>query len=359
MEAMLQAGDKHFNRGRERRWGGNTSGVNATGGSANTGGSKATGGIVNTGGNSAVGGATSVGGSLTTGGNAPFGGMTATGGTKANGGTASVGGTTGTGGTKETGGAVATGGTKSTGGTTSTGGTRATGGAATGGNNAAAAGAGSLGNIYSGVPWLDTSGNLVNAHGVGFIKVGNTYYMVGEQRSGANDTYSGAAVNMEDTFTGVSMYSTTDFVNWTFVGTVVTPISGTVVAPPYYGERPKILYNTSTSKYIIYIKMLNYTGNPLTYTGYYAVLTSSNISGPYTYNGNLSLTGANDFQVFEDSDGSQYLVRDGGTLYKFSTDGLSIASTVKERHPEWGRPIPVQGWQYILLAEFARNLLAL
>jgi hypothetical protein len=35
--------------------------------------------------------------------------------------------------------------------------------------------------------------------------------MVGEQRSGANDTYTGEAINGEDTFTGVSMYSTTDF----------------------------------------------------------------------------------------------------------------------------------------------------
>jgi hypothetical protein len=182
--------------------------------------------------------------------------------------------------------------------------------------------------IYSGVPLLDTSGKWVNAHGVGFIKVGSTYYMVGEQRSGKNDSYSGTSINAEDTFTGVSMYSTPDFVNWTFVGTVVQPIAGTIVAPPYYGERPKILFNTSTGKYIIYIKMLNYTGSPPVYTGSYAVLTSSSISGPYAYHGNLSLGGANDFQVFQDTDGSQYLVRAGGDLYRLSEDGLSIASTI-------------------------------
>jgi hypothetical protein len=187
---------------------------------------------------------------------------------------------------------------------------------------------GDAGTIFSGVPWLDTSGNLVNAHGVGFITVGATYYMVGEQRSGKNDTYSGAPINAEDTFTGVNMYSTTDFVNWTFVGTVVQPIPGTVVAPPYYGERPKILYNAMTGQYIIYIKMLNYTGVPPVYVGNYAVLTSSSISGPYTYHGTLGLAGASDFQVFQDADGSQYLVRDGGLLYKFSPDGLAVATTV-------------------------------
>jgi hypothetical protein len=182
--------------------------------------------------------------------------------------------------------------------------------------------------IFSGVPMLDTTGALVNAHGVGFIKVGSTYYMVGEQRSGKNDTYTGAKINGEDSFTGVSMYSTTDFAYWTFVGTVVKPIAGTVVAPPYYGERPKILYNAVTAKYVIYIKMLNYTGNPPVYTGYYSVLTSSSISGPYAYHGNLSTSGANDFEVFQDTNGSQYLVRAEGTLYKLSSDGLSIASTV-------------------------------
>lgn len=197
------------------------------------------------------------------------------------------------------------------------------------------AGLTSLGAIYSGVPWLDTSGNLVNAHGVGFIQVGGTYYMVGEQRSGKNDSYSGAPINAEDTFTGVNMYSTADFVHWTFVGTVVQPIAGTVVAPPYYGERPKILYNSSTKEFVIYIKMLNYTspggpdsGTAPVYAGYYAVLTSESVSGPYTYYGTLDLDGADDFQVFQDMDGSQYLVRANGLLYQFAADGLSIASTV-------------------------------
>ncbi len=192
----------------------------------------------------------------------------------------------------------------------------------------------SLGTIYSGVPWLDTDGKLVNAHGVGFIRVGDVYYMVGEQRSGLNDTYSGAPINAEDTFTGVNMYTTTNFVDWTFVGTVVNPISGTILGPPYYGERPKILYNSSTNKYVIYIKMLNYTGDPLVYVGYYAVLTSSSIAGPYTYVGNLKqsgadVQGANDFQVFEDTDGKQYFVRDGGELDLLSDDGLGLAHPVK------------------------------
>jgi hypothetical protein len=302
--------------------GGTASGGTVAGGATGSGGA-ASGGVALTGGALGTGGANSTGGTPTaTGGAASGGGVARTGGAQVLGGAGSGG--------AASGGATVSGGTSSAGGTTGTGGTAAGGTTQTGGTAAGGAtttGPASL--IFSGVPWLDTSGNLINAHGVGFIKVANTYYMVGEQRSGKNDTYSGAAINAEDSFTGVSMYSTTDFVNWTFVGTVVTPIPGTIVAPPYYGERPKILYNASTGKYVIYIKMLNYIGSPAVYTGQYAVLTSSTIAGPYAFQGDLGLGGANDFEVFEDTDGAQYLVRDGGTLYKFSANGLGIASTIK------------------------------
>jgi hypothetical protein len=272
----------------------------------------ATGGVTLTAGVGGTAGTTATGGTqIVTGGATGTGGITRTGATATAGGTAS--------------GGVATGGSNTSGGTLSTGGMATGGATATGGKTATGASA----SIISAVPLLDTSGNLVNAHGVGFIKVGNTYYMVGEQRSGKNDTYSGSTANGEDAFSGISMYSTTDFVNWTFVGTVVTPVAGTILYPPQCGERPKILYNASTSKYVIYIKMMTQTGSPSVYIGSFAVLTSSNISGPYALQGTLSLTGADDFQVFQDTDGSQYLVRSEGKLYKFSADGLSIASTVK------------------------------
>ena len=302
-------------------------GTSGTGGSAATGGVSGTGGTIATGGNSATGGASGTGGIIATGGATVSGGIGGAGGTTATGGTTGTGGSTRTGGTSASGGTgsggVASGGTSTSGGTSSTGG-MATGGTTTTGGTTAS---GATASIISAVPLLDTSGNLVNAHGVGFIKVGNTYYMVGEQRSGKNDTYSGSAANGEDAFSGISMYSTTDFVNWTFVGTVVTPVPGTILYPPQCGERPKILYNASTSKYVIYIKMMTQTGSPSVYIGTFAVLTSSSISGPYALQGTLSLTGADDFQVFQDTDGSQYLVRSEGKLYKFSADGLSVNTT--------------------------------
>lgn len=279
-------------------------------------------------------GVTSAGGSATSG---PGGSSTGA----SNTGVATTGGAVGSGGLGG-GGSAAQGGAGGGGTGSGGGGTPGSGGDSGGASSTGGVTPTSLGNIYSGVPWLDTDGNPVNAHGVGFLQVGDTYYMVGEQRSGANDSYTVDPTHAEDTFTGVSMYSTQDFVDWTFVGTVVTPQQGTVLAPPYYGERPKILYNDALGQYVIYIKMLNFTSNPPggeavwpdEYDGYYAVLTSSDIAGPYEYQGNLTdpsgseYNDANDFQVYQDDDGAQYMVRHPGILYRFAADGMSIDSTV-------------------------------
>src|SRR5665647_1822460 len=37
-------------------------------------------------------------------------------------------------------------------------------------------------NIVNGVNFLDTQGKVINAHGGGFLKVGNFYYWIGENR---------------------------------------------------------------------------------------------------------------------------------------------------------------------------------
>ena len=44
--------------------------------------------------------------------------------------------------------------------------------------------------ISSGTTWKDTAGSLIEAHGGGLIKVGSTYYWVGEDHSTAN-SFSG------------------------------------------------------------------------------------------------------------------------------------------------------------------------
>ena len=57
--------------------------------------------------------------------------------------------------------------------------------------------------ITPGAVWNDTAGQRLQAHGAGMLKVGGTYYMVGEDKTAGQ------------TFTAVACYSSTDLVNWT------------------------------------------------------------------------------------------------------------------------------------------------
>ncbi|GAB3996809.1 hypothetical protein GCM10029992_17960 [Glycomyces albus] len=57
----------------------------------------------------------------------------------------------------------------------------------------------------NGVTVQDTDGNTMHAHGGGVIKEGDYYYMLGEQR-----------VDGGSLFEAVSMYRSTDLVNWEF-----------------------------------------------------------------------------------------------------------------------------------------------
>ena len=85
--------------------------------------------------------------------------------------------------------------------------------------------------IRNGDVWLDADGNMVQAHAPGFLKQGDTWYMVGEDR--------GRSWNPD-----VNLYSSQDLQHWTFVKKIIQ--NG--VTSPDLGrrrmiERAKLLYN--------------------------------------------------------------------------------------------------------------------
>ncbi len=83
--------------------------------------------------------------------------------------------------------------------------------------------------IVSGTTWNDNNGNPVNAHGGGMIKVGNTYYWIGEYKDKGG------------LFLATACYSSTDLQHWTFVNkTLVKQASGDL-GPNRIVERPEIL----------------------------------------------------------------------------------------------------------------------
>ncbi len=292
--------------------GGNSTGTSAALGGTTAGGvtnSTGTGGKLGVGG--ALGGTTATGGINTGGHSSGIGGTSpSTGGSMATGGTQGLGGSSG-------GTAAGTGGTKlGTGGTTpATGGKSGTGGVTSAGGSAGATSTGSV-TISPGAVWNDTQGNVIQAHGEGIIKVGSTYYWLGEDKT------NGAP------FQNVKCYSSTDLKNWAFVSNVLTRQASGDLGPNRIIERPHVIYNSTTSQYVMYMHVDNSS-----YTDRKAgVATCSSVCGSYTYQGSVKPLGHDslDDTLFQDGTAGYFISEDRTNaklqIYKLSDDYLTVSS---------------------------------
>jgi hypothetical protein len=258
----------------------------------------------------------------------PGAGGSAVPGTEKDGSTAATGGSVGTdGAAAATGGRVGSGGTaKGSGGSAGTGGVVGTGGAAKGtggastgtGGTSAGTGTGAAVTISPGSVWNDTQGKVIQAHGEGIIKVGDTYYWLGEDKT------NGAP------FQNVNCYSSTDLKNWTFVGSALTRQGSGDLGPNRIIERPHVIYNASTSQFVMYMHVdsSNYTDRKA------GVATSSTVCGSYTYRGSFKPLGHDslDDTLFQDGTTGYFISEDRTNtklqVYQLSDDYLTVASLV-------------------------------
>jgi hypothetical protein len=150
--------------------------------------------------------------------------------------------------------------------------------------------------LYPGGDWYDTNGNIVNAVEGGIMKVGSLYYLWGMDRSQNNYT-----------FRGVNLYSSPDLKTWTFVNTILSNSSHADVASGSVVERPKLLHNTSTGQFVLWVHYEGWNAYATSEVGY---ATSSTIGGNYTWQGHYRPLGldSKDMNVFKDSDGKAYMI---------------------------------------------------
>ncbi|KAF5356070.1 hypothetical protein D9756_004010 [Leucocoprinus leucothites] len=143
--------------------------------------------------------------------------------------------------------------------------------------------------IVPGATWTDTSGNVIQAHGGGFLKVGSTYYWFGEDKS-----------HNSGLFKAVSCYSSSDLVSWTRQRDALTPISGTSISTSNIVERPKVVFNKSTNQYVMWFHSdsSNYGAAQV------GVAIASSPCGPYTYRTSFKPLGADsrDMGLYQDDD---------------------------------------------------------
>jgi len=129
--------------------------------------------------------------------------------------------------------------------------------------------------IKPGELWPDTEGNHINAHGGGILFYDETYYWFGESRL--------PRAEKDLTNYGVGCYSSNDLLNWKNEGLALRVINDTtsLLQPGCVIERPKVLYNKNTGKFVMWFH------HELRGQGYRAALTgvavSDHITGPYKY----------------------------------------------------------------------------
>src|SRR5665213_2543866 len=120
--------------------------------------------------------------------------------------------------------------------------------------------------------WLDTGGNPIRIHGSSIIQLDKTFYWYGEnkERTTGKDRIW---------HWGVRCYSSHDLCNWDDAGIIIPPDTNDPTSPlhPFkYTDRPHIIFNPATKKFVCWIKVMEDPWQTR------AVLTADAVTGPYT-----------------------------------------------------------------------------
>ncbi|MFY1634998.1 RICIN domain-containing protein [Solwaraspora sp. WMMB335] len=196
--------------------------------------------------------------------------------------------------------------------------------------------------ITNGTQFRDTSGNALQAHGGGMLKVGDYYYWFGENR------------NPDNTFRAVSVYRSTNLRDWEFRNNVLTQSSAAELQVANI-ERPKVVYNAGTGRYVMWMHKENGSDYGEARA---AVASSATVDGNYTWHGSFRPLGhmSRDLTLYNDN-GTAYLISAADEnrdlhIYRLTTDYLSIAALVGNFWNDGAREAPAlfkRGSTYFLL----------
>lgn len=166
--------------------------------------------------------------------------------------------------------------------------------------------------------WKDTDGNYIQAHGGGFLKLHNKYYWFGEDRT-------------EPKCQKVNCYISLDLKKWTFKNSVVSKDTDKIIENSNL-ERPKVIYNEKTKKYVMWVHRENSESYAVAEC---AILICDTVDGDYTLiksfrpSGNMS----RDCTLFKDDDGTAYFMSAANEnadlkVYKLTEDYMDIESEI-------------------------------
>jgi hypothetical protein len=156
--------------------------------------------------------------------------------------------------------------------------------------------------IKPGELWLDDRGQHIQAHGGGIIKLDDTYYWFGEDRSQGLDRSKRY----------VSCYASKDLAHWTFRNQVLKLADPEIFGPRRVVERPKVFFNAETKTYVMYMHI----DDGAYKVARVGVAVSDKIDGDYRYLRSFRPLEheSRDIGQFIDDDGSAYLFSRTGHL---------------------------------------------
>lgn len=138
--------------------------------------------------------------------------------------------------------------------------------------------------IRPGVPWFDTEGHRINAHGAGILTHGGRFYWYGSRRC---MDCPGIAMNG-----GIALYSSADLYQWAYEGLVLPVFNCSSEANAPYPppsckngngldlERPKVVQcGGEGGKFIMWVRGTGYGNTPQLL----AVLEADSPLGPFTF----------------------------------------------------------------------------
>ena len=196
--------------------------------------------------------------------------------------------------------------------------------------------------INPGEVWPDHSGNHIQAHGGGILKIKNTYYWYGEQRRQGLDSNKRY----------VSCYSSNDLMNWKFRGDVVQMTDPNNQGKGWILERPKVYFNSKTNKYVMYFHLDNKTYK----TASVGIAVSDKPDGNFVFVKSFRPLGheSRDIGQFVDDDGKAYLIFEdrpyGFRIALLSEDYMEIEKEICliAEHMEGGAIVHYKGLYYAI-----------
>lgn len=211
--------------------------------------------------------------------------------------------------------------------------------------------------FINGELWKDKDGNEIHAHGGYILEYGGYFYWYGEDRR--KDWY-------------VSCYRSKNLANWEFRNHILSTNSSiegyrvrtnlmlvTDNQEKVNIERPKVIYNKETKKFVMWAHFENGTNYN---DAAIAIATCDTPDGDFIYHGSFRPFGymSRDCTLFVDDDNSAYFIsaaRDNADLhvYRLSEDYLTVDSLVHKLWQGEYREAPAvfkADNQYVMLSSF-------